>query len=291
MTHRDPRVLTVLIACLNGGELLRRQLESLTHQELDRPWEIVLADNGSTDDSVQIAMSFHDRLPIRVMDASAHPGQAAALNSVLPEVRGGQLVILDADDEVAPGYLLAMARALDAHTFVGARLDSQRLNDEALRRRRGDMQTDGLPLFMRGYLPFVVGSTMGVSTRAFEQVGGFRRDFLANQDVDLSWRLQYAGHAPHFVPDAVLHYRYRDTLRGIYRQERQYGTYEALLYREHRPLGMPRRRVMSTARAWIDLAIASLGAFSDAGRARLATRAGMVVGRLRGSRRFGVWYL
>lgn len=288
---RDPDLVSVLIPCRNGGLLLARQLESLARQEYPGPLEVVVADNGSTDNTRQVVEGFADRIShLRVVDVAEFAGKPQAVNAAMRAVRGERLIMIDADDELAPGFVEAMARGLDEHTFVGARLDTAHLNPEWLRSRRGDIQSDGLTV-LQNHLPFVAGAALGVRASAFDQVGGYNSAFINNQDVDLSWRLQYAGYEPGFVPDAVVHYRYRGDLRSIFRQERGYGRYSTLLYREHREHGLPRRRVRSTVRGWVELAMALFGAFTQPGRARLATRAGSVLGRLEGSWRYRVLYL
>ena len=87
----------------NGAAELGQQLEALASQEFDRTWEVVIVDNGSTDSSAQLALSFAGRLPVRVVDASDKPGRSHALNRGVDEARGLNLVFLDADDEIASG--------------------------------------------------------------------------------------------------------------------------------------------------------------------------------------------
>lgn len=288
---RDPGLLTVLIPCRNSEDVLGQQLESLARQDYAGPLEVIVADNGSVDASRAVAEKYFGEVRgLRVIDVDASGGKPAAVNDAVGAVHGERLVMVDADDTLDPGFLSAMATALERHTFVGARLDAETLNPDWVRRRRGDMQSDGLTV-MQGHLPVVVGAGLGLRTSAFEQVGGYDRRFLANQDVDLSWRLQYAGHEPKFVPDAVVHYRYRPSMRSIFRQERTYGRYSALLYREHRAHGLPRRRLLSVLRGWVELFVALLGVATRAGRARLVTRAGSVLGRVEGSLTYRVLYL
>lgn len=288
---RDPDLHTVLLPCRNGGPLLAEQLESLARQQFDRRWELLVVDNGSTDGSAHLAQRYADRIPgLRVIDAGTHRGKPQAINAVVPEVRGGRLIMVDADDVLDGGFLAAMARALDEHSFIGGRMDPSVVNPPWLRRRRRDVQADGLEVGLR-HLPFVTGAALGVRAEAFEEVGGYDPDFLRNQDVDLSWRLQYAGHRPVFVPDAVVHYRYRSGLGEIFAQERGYARYSTLLYAKHRRHGMPPRRLRSTVRAWLELLVAVPAVVTAAGRARLVTRAGAVLGRIEGSRRHRVWFV
>ena len=60
-------------------------------------------------------------------------------------------------------------------------------------------------------------------------------------DAELCWRAQLAGHTLAFVPDAVVHYRYRDTTLGAVRQQFEWGQADPRLYCDFRAAGCPRR--------------------------------------------------
>ena len=67
-----PPALSVVIPCLNGAATLGVQLAALARQEWSEPWEVLLADNGSTDGSAELALGYRDRLPgVRVVDTLA----------------------------------------------------------------------------------------------------------------------------------------------------------------------------------------------------------------------------
>jgi GT2 family glycosyltransferase len=239
-TPADP-TLTVLIAVRDGAQVIPPQLEALARQEFGGTWELVLADNGSRDDTVAVVEGFADRLPaLRVVDASARPGQAYAINEGARAARGRSILLLDADDLVQPGYLAAMAAALEENSLVAARLDCQSLNPPWLWSSRPPTQIDGIGSPF-AFLPSAAGCSIGIARAAFEEVGGFDDTIMLGTDVDLCWRVQLAGHELHFVPDAVVGYRYRETLRGIFAQARTYGTAGPALYRRYRDRGMPRR--------------------------------------------------
>jgi GT2 family glycosyltransferase len=128
---------------------------------------------------------------------------------------------------------------------------------------------------------------MAVRRAAFVAVGGFDESMDTQIDLDLSWRLQAAGHTPAFVRDAVVQYRYRQQLTSLWRQEHAYGVGEARLYAKHRggtgTAQLPRRRLRRTLRGWADVAVAVPAAVTRSGRARLVTAAGRASGRLVGS--------
>jgi len=234
-------MLSVVIPIRNAADDVRDQLAALADQSFEQPWEVVVADNGSTDGIGAVIASFVDRLPgLRRVDASHRAGQAHAVNIGARASTGDALLFLDADDVVAPGYLHAMSRALTEHPFVAARLDCDALNPPWVRNSRPRMQTDavGTPF---GFLPSGAGCSLGVRRELFESVGGFDEDIILGNDVDFCWRVQLASGPLVFVPEAVVQYRYRASMRGIFDQARSYGTAGPVLYRRYRHRGMPRR--------------------------------------------------
>lgn len=233
--------LSVLIAVRDGADVIVDQLVALASQEFTGTWEVVVADNGSQDQTVALVEDFADVLPhLKIVDASARPGQAFAINEGARATRGRSILLVDADDLVQPGYLASMAAALDENDFVAARLDCESLNAPWLRSSRPPTQTEGIgdPF---GFLPSAAGCSLGIRRSIFEEIGGFDDSIMLGTDVDLCWRAQLAGCSLRFVPDAVVSYRYRDTWHGIFTQARTYGTAGPALYRRYRDRGMPRR--------------------------------------------------
>lgn len=233
--------VSVVIPVRGALDELQAQLHALSHQvDPDETWEIVLADNGATDDIDSVVDRYAGSCPIRAVDARAEPGQAGAINVAVATSAAESILLLDADDVVAADYVANMVGALRAHDFVAARLDITELNPEPLRRSRPSPQTDGLG-DPHGFLPSAAGCAIGLRRTAFDRVGGLDPTIREGNDVDLSWRLQLAGIHAAFVPEAVVHYRYRPGLRSAYGQARGYGVAGPVLYRRYGGLGMPRR--------------------------------------------------
>ncbi len=250
-----------------------------------------MADNGSTDDTIAVAKSFDRLLPgLQVVDASGRVGQAYALNVGAAVSRGRLLLFLDADDVIAPGYLAAMAAALDETPLVGARLDCDRLNPAWLRHERKGHQTQELHV-MFAFLPFAEGCSIGIRRSAFECIGGFDPTIMLGNDVDLCWRAQLNSFPLGFVPDAVVHYRHRNTLRGIFSQASAYGTAGPALYRRYRGRGMPRHSWRSLPRFYGGAVLELLRARSRSDLAVSVFLLGYRVGLVKGSLRERVRYL
>jgi glycosyltransferase involved in cell wall biosynthesis len=104
-------MLTVLIATRNGEKTLPEVLEA--YCRLDPPkgnWRLIVIDNGSTDDTKTVVMSFLSRLPLAYM-FEATPGKNAALNTGLSKVEGN-LVVFSDDDSVPQKDWLVQIRAM-----------------------------------------------------------------------------------------------------------------------------------------------------------------------------------
>jgi len=283
--------LSVIISCRNSASTLKDTLEAVVTQEYHGWWELVVVDNGSKDGTSQVARQFAGRVPHFQLLQPPDPGyQARGLNYGIQHSTGEYLIFLDSDDLAAPGYLEQMAKALDDAPFVGGAMDVERLNPPWLLARRRILQIDRIDLFC-AYLPAVIGASMSARREAVEAVGGFDEDLPTQHDLDISWRLFRAGYPATFVPGAVLHYRYRDTLRDTFEQEVGYGEGEVALYRKFRSQGLKRRGPLHVLVDYGRILRALGDIRTQDGKARLLTLVGANYGRIKGSIRFQTLYL
>ncbi len=282
--------LSVVVPCLNAAATLGEQLEALAAQEYAGEWEVIVADNGSTDGSREIVERFKDRIPnLRLADASDRRGQAHARNVGAAAAAGGAFLFCDADDVVAPGWLAAMGRALAQHGFVACRYDNEKLNPTWVQRTHLNPQKDGLTAYSYpDYLPHAGGGGLGVRREVHEAVGGFDESMPALEDTDYCWRIQRAGTPLTFVPDAVVYIRHRHDLGSVFRQGVSYGEHNVLIYRKYRLLGMPRLGWAPGAARWAKLLLRSPLALTREGRAPWLWQLGWRVGRIKGCLKYRV---
>jgi GT2 family glycosyltransferase len=278
-------VISVVVPVHNGMPWLEDQLEALAAQQCPQPWEVVIADNGSTDRSAAFAYNFsggHENF--RVIDASTVKGAPAARNAGVRAASGDRLVFCDADDVVQPGWLNSFAKALDEVDVVAGVFDFWSLN--------GLRVSPDQPASMRqlGFLPAGLGANLAVRRRAFEDVDGFAEELLVGEDIDLCWRLQLAGYRFVIDFDARVAKRERPEFMQVFRQAAAYGLSGPALYRRYRRTGA-RRNLRGAAKSWIWL-IGSAPRLMQPGGHRLdwARAAGMRSGRLVGSLREGVFF-
>ncbi len=228
--------LSVVIAARDAESTLGAQLEALARQQAPFRWEVIVADNGSTDGTAQLVRSMVGRVPgLRLLDASARPGAAAARNIGVGAARGRHVAFCDADDIVAHRWVAGVGAALRTSAFVAGALEWGRLNDPVTRRSRvADAVTHLNPSPWAPHLLRVGACNMAMRTAVFRHVGGFCEDAPSMEDIDLGWRVQLAGIPVVFLPDAVVHYRLRRGARAIARQAYAYGTGERWLAQRYR---------------------------------------------------------
>lgn len=283
--------LTVILPFRNAARTISDQLEALVGQDFDGSWELIAVDNRSDDDSREIVERFGNRLDVTVVAATEHLGGGHASNVGAQHARSEKLLFVDADDVVAPGYLSAMAAALDEHEFVTAAFDQETLNPSWVREAHGPPWRQGdEPLVAQFDVLPNAGASMGITRRLFESVGGFPDDLPRMYDIALSWEVQSAGTPLHFVPEALYRVRYRDNVLDLFRQGLAGSSCAPLLYKRYRNAGMKRRTLPAMLRSWARLAVDLARARTKADLAPLGVRLGRELGRLRGSIRYRVFF-
>jgi glycosyltransferase involved in cell wall biosynthesis len=271
---------------------LGAQLDALAAQTYRGAWEIVVADNGSADDTVAVAehhaAAVANATALRVVDASARPGSSFARNFGAQEAHGDFLVFCDADDVVVPGWLDALVTAARDFDAVTGPQDASWINPPEVQQWRPPRATT-LP--RGGFLPYAASCNLGVWADVYKRTGGFDEEYPQAHDVEWSWRAQLASYTLGWAPDAVVHYRYRATARGAFRQASASGLDAARLYRDYRSRGMPRPRLSRALRVWAWLVVRVPYLMAHERRGVWLRRAGEAWGRLRGSVRFRVLFL
>ncbi len=217
--------LSVIIPCFNGAATIALQLEALSLQQWYGSWEIIVCNNGSTDNSVAVVEQYKAKLPnLRIVDASAKRGVAYVRNVGLEAACSDAFVICDADDEVAPGWLAAMGDALSQYDFVTGPLEFTKLNEPWRVQKHEDKQKEPpgshqeVPFF-----PWGSGCNFGFTRKVIDTIGRFDESLTFAEDIEFSWRSQQAGFELHFIPQATVHYRLRHGLIANYIQSRNWA--------------------------------------------------------------------
>ena len=286
----EPVDLSVVMPCMNNANVIGGQLAALASQRWHRDWEVVVVDNGSTDETIAVVEQHRRNLPqLQLIRATERRGASHARNVGVAAACGRAIAFCDADDRVGDGWLAAMGEALDRHTFVAARLDIAELNPPQISEMVKNPQAESLQqLEYPPHFCHASGATLGVRRDAHKVVGGFDEDLPYLEDTDYCIRLQRNGFQLEFLPEAVIHYRFKDHARPLFHQARHWGQYNVLMYKRygrHIGLDRPWRRHLSRWRALLRR-IPSLKQKQQ--RLTWWKTLGTQVGTLQGSLRYGV---
>jgi GT2 family glycosyltransferase len=270
-------MISVILPVRNGLPWLKDQLQALIDQQCV-DWELIIADNGSTDGSPAVARRWADRHEhVRWIDAPTARGAAGTRNSAVRAAHGELLAFCDADDLVQPGWLATCVKALAEVDVAAGIFDFWSLN--------GRPKSSPTPAAMQqfGFLPAGLSANLAVRRNAFEDVGGFDEELPIGEDIDLCWRLQLAGFRFIVESGAVVSKREPSEFSEVFRQAFAYGRCGPVLYRRYRPVGA-RRDLAGAAKSWLWLLLHS-PRLVKAGpeRGEWARAAGMRAGRLAGS--------
>jgi glycosyltransferase involved in cell wall biosynthesis len=281
--------VSVIIPCYNVANVVGGQLEALAAQRYPESlWvEIICVNNRCTDHSIRIIQQYGSRLPrLRIIEAFTHSSRPYARNAGALAANGDVLLFCDADDEVAPGWLTAMERALDTYDFVACRFDTIKLNPPWLQQSLGMPQSRGLDrLWYPPYFMYAGGSSLGVRRWLHEAVGGFDESMPYLEDTEYCVRIQqYTGQQLQYVPDAVVHIRQRTSLVSLAAQAYHWAEHNEALYSRYRSKdGKDRDRWGAYVMEWKSLLRNLLLCLTyKEGRTTLTWRIGWQLGLLKG---------
>ncbi len=272
-----PPEISVVLAVRNMASTIESQLAALSRQDFDGDWELIVADNASTDDTLAVVERWSARLPLRILAAGGPPDTSRGRNVGAAGARAPRLAFCDGDDEVSPGWLRAIAEALRDAALVIGPLDYQRLNSPqaAAVLESGAPGTSAWHLESEG-----IGGNCGVRREAFEAVGGFPEDYGRGQDTAFFWRAQLAGHRLALEPRAIVHYRLKgDSRRAMFQRFYRHGRASVKHYQRFREHGLPRSPARDVVYDWATVPLQLLRGNSY----RAAQQAGWRLGRLVGS--------
>jgi glycosyltransferase involved in cell wall biosynthesis len=237
--RRSPR-LTVVIPARNAEDHLPAQLRSLAGQDWSELWEVLVVDDGSSDGTAGVALSEGRALGLRLrVIPNVGSGAAAARNSGAAASAAPWLAFVDADDEVAEGWLAGLVAALAEHSCVAGHLDRSAINDP---HTISVNASTGAEVYSRLDRPYMATANLAVWRQCHDVIGGFDVTFRGLEDVDYCWRLQEQGFALHFSSAAVVRYRLRRRLSHRCRKAWREGRAETLLLKRH---GIPPGRAFA----------------------------------------------
>jgi len=223
--RRWPRI-SVVVCSYNGARTIAETLTAL--EELEYPnYEIIVIDDGSTDQTSDIASKHNVRL-IRTKNS----GLSVARNQGLYAATGEIIAYIDDDAYPDPYWLSYLAAAFRRreHAGIGGPNipvpDDGALADCVANAPGGPIHV----LLSDDVAEHIPGCNMAYRREKLLAIGGFDPRFrVAGDDVDICWRLQDRGWTLGFTPTAVVWHHRRSSIKTYLKQQRGYARAEALL--------------------------------------------------------------
>ncbi len=241
-----PRRVSVIVPTKNRSRQLREALSSIRALEgPDLEFELIVVDNGSTDDSIEVARDFGARV-LRTLA----PGAALARNEGLRSASADFVAFLDDDDVWLPGHIRSQLDVLHAHADFAAAVGQIVLTDYDLR-NPGEPYPTQLPRTGHVFTAFLgqlpqVGSTV-VRTTVRDTVGYF--DPNCEGDEDWDWHLRIAlHHKVGFVAVPCMLFRQRPIGATADQEWRRLRNTRRVFFSNLRRAGRQRPGVLTAAR-------------------------------------------
>ena len=218
---------SIIILNWNGADMLRQFLPSvITHTTLPE-CEIIVADNGSTDDSLSVLAN--EFASVRTIILDKNYGFAEGYNKAIEQIDSEYVVLLNSDVEVTKGWLQPLLTYMDTHPTIGAvqpKIHSwhKRNYFEHAGAAGGYLSILGYP-YCRGRrfgkteedrgqydtildnIEWTSGACMCVRTNIYKELGGLDAAFFAHmEEIDLCWRMRNKGWKLACVTDSIVYH-------------------------------------------------------------------------------------
>jgi GT2 family glycosyltransferase len=222
--------VSVVVPVYNGARTIAACLDAIGRQDYQGEREVVVVDNGSTDDSWSICSRYSFARLIKC----ATRGPAAARNAGIAATRHEIIAFTDSDCIPSPGWLSGLIATWSPDlAAVGGRLvsaGSGKVEDvvAAISFDQHDANT--------GALPYVITANCLFRRTALAGVGGFDEFFpiAGGEDTDLGWRLVQAGERFAYAPGALCLHNHPARLIDLVSQRMRYGYAMSLLWTKYR---------------------------------------------------------
>jgi GT2 family glycosyltransferase len=222
--------ISVVVVTWNRRFLLESCLQSLTRQNLNQPFEVVVVDNGSDDGSPEMVLTEYGKSTIFRVQLIRNPenrGFCAANNQGFAASDSEFVALLNNDAEAGPDWLKKLATAFDGRPDVGMAASKILVHEDPRRidkaghliypdgqnRGRGSGELDEGQYDRVEEILWPDGCAAMYRRAMLDEIGGFDEDFFAYaDDAELGLRARIAGWKCLYIPEAVVRHHRGATL-------------------------------------------------------------------------------
>ena len=225
--------VSIIVATFNGASRIGNCLDALLSQSGGRDAEILVVNDGSTDDTADVVASY----PGIHLITQSNAGPAAARNRGVLEARGA--IVLFTDDDCVPmsDWLTAMIEPFRNPDVVGVK-GIYRTRQRRLVARFVQLEYEDKYRLMMNLpsIDFIDTYSAGFRRDRFLEMNGYDTTFplACAEDIELSYRMSARGWVMKFVPAAVVYHTHPDTLQKYLKKKYKFAFWRVLALSKNR---------------------------------------------------------
>lgn len=229
---------SIIVPVYNRPQEIDELLESLTKQDFQDDFEVLIIEDGSENSSEEVVKKYTSKLNLNYFYKD-NSGAGASRNYGMERASGNYFIILDSDVIVPPQYLSEVKKALEYnYTDAFGGPDAAHPSFTALQKAinysmTSVLTTGGIRGKKKAVGKFQPRSfNLGLSKAAFEKTSGFSK-MKAGEDIDLTFRLWENGFETQLINKAFVYHKRRSTIKQFFKQTFAFGTARPILNKKY----------------------------------------------------------
>jgi len=228
----EAKSVSIIIPTFNGASRIGNCLAALLPQIAQRDAEILVVNDGSTDNTVEVVERYSG---VRLI-TQANAGPAAARNHGANEARGTIILFTDDDCVPLPDWLDAMLAPFHDLEVVAAK-GAYRTRQKSLTARFVQIEYEDRYRLMAGLssIDFIDTYSAAFRRDRFMEMTGYDTSFpvACAEDIELSYRMSARGWKMKFAPDAIVYHTHPDTLSRYLKKKYKFAFWRVLAVRKN----------------------------------------------------------
>jgi hypothetical protein len=213
-------MVSIIILNVNEKDFILPCLNSIKSMNFPYKYEIIVVDNGSTDNSQEFIKK---NFPyVKLIENKENLGYAEGNNIGAKVAKGKYLVLLNNDTQVTKNWLSNLLKVAESDEKIGICAPKQLMGDKkTILYGGGAINYIGLSYSINMYkkdfketetkeTAFASGAALFIRKDIVDKIGLFDKDyFIYHEDVDLSWRVRLAGYKVMYVPTSIIYHYFK----------------------------------------------------------------------------------